>query len=89
MPGLTWASTLYLASFSSIVAFGIQMMAQQTLSPSTASTLLLMETPFGVLFGVLFLKEQLGWMQLCGAALMLGGCLLSVRADQVKAAAPA
>lgn len=77
----TALAMLYLAVFSSVVAFGIQMWAQQTLSPSATGILLLMETPFGVMFGVLLLGERLGWAQLAGGALMLGGCVLSVKAD--------
>ncbi|MEW5851520.1 MAG: DMT family transporter [Myxococcota bacterium] len=77
----TLVAMSFLAVFSSVVAFGIQMMAQQVLSASTAATLLLMEAPFGVLFGVLLLSETLAIPQLLGGALMLGGCILSVRAD--------
>ena len=85
-----WA-LLFLAIFSSVVAFGIQMMAQQRVSPSTAATLFLLETPFGVMFGALLLAERLGWIQLAGGVLMLAGCVVSVRADVAPgpAAAPA
>ena len=80
-PAVAWLPYFYLAIFSSLVAFGFQMTAQQVLSPTTAATLLLMEAPFGVLAGAAFLDEKLGWSQLLGGALMLGGCLVSIRAD--------
>jgi drug/metabolite transporter (DMT)-like permease len=81
--GLALAALVFLALFSSVLAFGIQMMAQQRVSPSTAATLFLLETPFGVLFGALLLAERLGWVQAVGGGLMLAGCLVSVRADAV------
>ena len=77
----TWLSMGYLAAFSTVIAFGIQLKAQQTLTPSATGILLLMEAPFGVLFGVLLLGDLLGPAQLAGGAIMLAGCMLSVKAD--------
>lgn len=83
--GPTVAASLgYLSVFSSILAYGIQMVAQQSVSPSTAATLFLLEAPFGVLCGALFLGERLGAVQAAGGALMLAGCALSVRADAAR-----
>lgn len=76
-----WVPLGYLAVGSSVVAFGAQMRAQQQVGPATAATLLLLEAPFGVLSGVVFLDEPVGWWQVVGGALMVGGGAVAVRAD--------
>lgn len=84
LPAAAWWPFLYLASLSSLVAFGFQMTAQQVLSPTAAATLLLMEAPFGVLAGAWLLDEKLLWSQLLGGAVMLWGCIISIRADGAR-----
>jgi drug/metabolite transporter (DMT)-like permease len=82
IPGATWGQLLFLAVFSSVFAFGVQVSAQQVLSPSTASTLMLMESPVGAAAGVFFQGDQFGLPQGVGGVLMMGGAWLSVRADR-------
>lgn len=72
------AGQLYLAIFSSGVAFTLQFWAQRRISPSAAAMVFLLEAPFGALAGRLFYGEQLGWLQWCGGLLMLGASYLAV-----------
>lgn len=62
---------LALSLGSSLVAFSLQVKAQKILSPSFASLLFLLESPFATLFGLWLLGESLNGFQWVGAALIL------------------
>lgn len=67
---LTFASTL--------IAFALQVRAQKKVSPSLASLLFLLESPFAAFFGILFLGERLTWMNGTGALIILVSLASSV-----------
>ena len=52
-------------------------MCQKYTSPSTASLVLSLESVFGVLFSVIFLKEYLTGRMVAGCVLIFGGILLA------------
>jgi len=60
---------------SSFLAFLFQIRAQLTMSPSVASILFLLESPFSAFFSFLFLGEHLSQLQLTGGALILLCCV--------------
>lgn len=70
---------LYLAVFSSFVAFTIQVRAQKVLSAGVASMIFLLESPAASFFAYLFLGETLDFSQWVGAALILAAAVLVVR----------
>lgn len=78
---LAWTGVLFLALASSLIGFTIQIRTQKILSPTTASMLFLLESPYALLFGVMFLRETFSLQQAAGAALILTASALSVRSD--------
>ncbi len=76
---LPWAGILFLALASSTVAFTIQLRAQKVLPPATASVLFLLESPFALLFGIIFLKEGFNGVQFLGAILIFTAAWRSAR----------
>lgn len=76
-----WAGLGSLTLGSTVLAFFLQVRAQQRLSPSVASLLFLLESPFAALFAALVLRESLTWSQAIGAGLIfiasLGAICLS------------
>ncbi len=62
---------LYLAVFSSGVAFTLQFWAQRRISPATAAMIFLLEAPFGAVAGALVYGERLAPSPLVGGRLML------------------
>jgi drug/metabolite transporter (DMT)-like permease len=74
----SWIGLLMLALGSTLIAFALQVRAQKKISPSVASLLFLLESPFSTLFAVYFLAESLRTVQWMGAALILLAAALSV-----------
>ena len=70
-------SMLYLGLLSTMVGFLLQNVCQKYTSPSTASLVLSLESVFGVLFSVIFLKEYLTGRMVAGCVLIFGGILLA------------
>ena len=68
---------VYLALFSTMLGFLLQNVGQKYLSANTSSILLSLESVFGALFSVIFLKESLTGKMLIGCALMFAAVLLS------------
>jgi drug/metabolite transporter (DMT)-like permease len=66
-----WAGLLLLAFGSTLIAFALQIRAQRVLSPSVASLLFLLESPFATLFAIAILNERLDVTQWVGAGLIL------------------
>lgn len=71
---------LSLAFCSTLIGFALQVRAQRVLSPSTASLLFLLESPFAALFALMFLGETMGPTQLIGGALILASVAYSTLA---------
>ena len=68
---------LSLALGSTVIGFGLQVRAQKILSPSLASLLYLLESPFATVFAIYFLGESLAASQWFGAGLVLMAATLS------------
>lgn len=68
---------VYLALFSTMLGFLLQNVGQKYLSANTASILLSLESVFGAIFSVIFLKESLTGKMFAGCALMFAAVLLS------------
>ncbi len=77
-------SILFLAIFVTLIAFYLQIMAQKTLTNSTASLLCLLEAPNAFLFAYLILGEKLIGFQTLGIVLILSSSFLSVFIDRPK-----
>ncbi len=70
--------------FVSMIAFYLQVTAQQKLSTTTASMLCLLEAPFSFLFAAVLIDEKLIGLQIFGAVLILSSSALSVYIDRPK-----
>lgn len=70
-----WIGILELGLLSSGVAFLIQVRGQRTVSPSTVGIIVLLESPWAMLFSVWLLNETLSSMQVFGAFLILTAAL--------------
>jgi drug/metabolite transporter (DMT)-like permease len=72
-----WIGMFMLVVGSTLIAFTLQVRAQKILSPSVASFLYLLESPFATMFAFYFLGERLGWDQWVGGILILGSIAFS------------
>lgn len=81
LPLRLWGPLLFVALVSGVVAFGAQVAAQRTLSATSAATLMLLEAPMGVFFGVVLLADPVSSSAVAGGALILAGAAASVRAE--------
>ncbi len=75
-------SVIALALLVSLLAFYLQVRAQQVLSTTTSSMLCLLEGPFAFIFGAIFLTERLSPIQSFGASCILLSCFFSVYLDR-------
>ncbi len=66
-----WAGIISLTFGSTLIGFMLQVKAQKVLSPSIASLLYLLESPFATLFAITLLGETLNFLQWMGGALIL------------------
>jgi len=71
-------SLLYLATFSTMGAFTLQIVGQRHVSPAPASIIMLLETPIGVISAVLLLGEFMSTLQWVGAGVALVAVVTSV-----------
>lgn len=69
-PTTAIAGVISLAFGSTVLAFSLQIKAQAKLSPTVASLLCLLESPFAMLFAMSILSETLGAFEACGAVLI-------------------
>jgi len=81
LPIATWLSLLYLAVFATGLAFLMQFFGQRHLSPTPATTIMLLETPIGVVAGMGLLDEIMDLVQWLGAALAASAVVLAVRGE--------
>lgn len=72
-----WSALLVTGVLASAAAFAIQTYAQRHLSPTRTALILIMEPVFGGVFGYVFAHDVLGVRGWVGAALILGGMVLS------------
>ncbi len=77
-------SILFLSFFVTLIAFTLQVIAQKSVSSTTASLLCLLEAPFAFMFAFLLLGEKLIGFQILGILLILGSSCLSVYVDRPK-----
>ncbi len=70
-------SILYLAVLSTMVAFLLQMVCQKYLDPSKSALIMAMESVFGTLFGIAFLKESVTLQTFLGFLLIFTAVFLS------------
>lgn len=71
-------SLLYLAVFSTIVAFTLQFIGQQHLSAAPAAIIMLLEVPIGVCSAVVLLGDSMGGLQWLGALLAVAAVVVAV-----------
>ena len=85
---VAWGIIVFLALFSTCLAFFLQSLALDRLSSTTVSLLLTGEPVFTALFAYLFLGETLSAMGLLGAAVIVGTVVAATWADGRTPAAP-
>lgn len=86
---VAWGIIVFLALFSTCLAFFLQSLALDRLSSTTVSLLLTGEPVFTALFAYLFLGETLSLVGLLGAAVIVGTVVAATYADgRTDAAAP-
>lgn len=77
----TWMAFLYLAVFSTVVAFTCQIFGQKHTSPPAAAVIMLVETPIGVLAALALLHETMSLSQWAGAGVLLAGVGVALHAE--------
>ena len=75
----TILSLLYVALFSTMFAFLMQMVCQQYVPPAQASLIMSLESVFGALCGIVFLHETMTIRMFFGCALIFAAIYLSER----------
>ena len=81
----TVLSVLYLAVFSTMIAFLAQMVFQKYLDPSKAALIMSLESVFGTIFGIILLNESVTVQTLFGFILIFAAVLLSeIRSETFK-----
>lgn len=78
-----WLSFGYLVVFSTVLAFTCQIFGQRHTSPPTAAVIMMLETPIGVLFALVIFDETMVLTQWIGAAVLLGGVAVALRAEVI------
>lgn len=70
-------SLLYLAVFSTMIAFVLQMVCQKYMDPSKASLIMALESVFGTIFGIIILGESVTVQTFIGFVLIFAAVFLS------------
>jgi drug/metabolite transporter (DMT)-like permease len=73
----TWLAIAWLGIFSTGIGFTLQGAGQKHSPPADAAIILSMEAVFALVFGMIFLKEKLNWVQWVGCGLILAAMLLA------------
>lgn len=76
---------LYLGIFSTMICFLLQNVGQKHLSPNTASIILSFEAVFGLIFSVIFLREEVTPKLMAGCILMFASVIISEYQKKKKA----
>ena len=82
-PSSLWGFII-LSIFSSIIAFSLQVYAQQGIAPHIVSLVFLLESIFATLFGYLFFQEKLSGLAISGCVLVLISVALIPLCTQYK-----
>ncbi len=70
-------SVLYLTVFCTIIAYGLQVLCQKYISEMKTSILLCLESVFGTLLSVIFLKDHFTTIMFIGCIIIFAGILTS------------
>jgi len=70
-----WKALAYLVVVTTVIAFTIQNIAQRHLSSTSTALILTLETAFGGVFAVLYLREHLTLRMLLGCVVIFAGIL--------------
>jgi drug/metabolite transporter (DMT)-like permease len=82
--GRVWVSILFTALFATFLAFLVQTKAQSVMSATAASVLLAMETPFALIFGLLFNNDPLTLRIITGGGMVMLAMGLVIWSDGKK-----
>lgn len=75
--GDCWLPLVYTGVLSMGIAYGLQILGQQTLEPATASLIMSLESVFAALFGWLLLHERMTFWEMTGCVLVFAAVILS------------
>jgi drug/metabolite transporter (DMT)-like permease len=75
IPSLVWAVAAYTGLLATAAGLVVQTWAQRIVPPSDAALIFAMESPFSVVFGVIFLSEIVTPVALLGCAFIFAGML--------------
>ena len=81
-----WQAILFTAIFATFLAFLVQTKAQSVMSATATSVLLAMETPFALIFGLIFNSDPLTFRILTGGCLVMLAMGLVIWSDNKKIA---
>jgi drug/metabolite transporter (DMT)-like permease len=76
IPGIAWFSLSYLIVFGSLISFSAYVWLLQVRPATQVSTYAYVNPLVAVLLGVFIGSEQIGWRELAGLVVILGGVLL-------------
>ena len=79
-----WTAILFTALFATFIAFLVQTKAQSVMSATAASVLLAMETPFALIFGLIFNNDPLTLRIITGGAMVMLAMGLVIWSDSKK-----
>ena len=82
--GRVWISILFTALFATFLAFLVQTKAQSVMSATAASVLLAMETPFALIFGLIFNNDPLTLRIISGGGMVMLAMGLVIWSDSKK-----
>lgn len=75
--GITWTAVIVMALFCTAAAFLVQTVSQKHIKSEDAAVINTMEPLFTVVFASLFLHESMSAREILGAAILLGGVLVT------------
>jgi len=87
--GRLWLLLLYLAIFTTLLAFGVQTWAQRTLPPVRVALISALEPVFAALWAALFIGERLTGRELAGGALIVLGVAVGEAGAALRGRVPA
>jgi len=79
-----WTAILFTALFATFLAFLVQTKAQSVMSATAASVLLAMETPFALIFGLIFNNDPLTLRIITGGGMVMLAMGLVIWSDSKK-----
>lgn len=79
-----WWGMLALSVGAGLIAFYLQVRAQEKIKPNLASLLFLLESPFSAVFAFWLLSETFSVMQLSGVVLILAACAGAIFSSSPK-----